>query len=621
MTTREGLVVRRSIRNAFILLAGALVLTAPLLAQLQVGDNLNLRLNGTLSAGYNGDYGNQTSSDHSLGLGGSGTASGYYYSPNFLSFTATPFFNQARDNSSYRSISDASGVDAQTALFSGSPFPGSISYSKSYNSEGNYAVPGLANYTTHGNSDTFGLSWAERVRGRPSLSVSFQRSGGENSIYGTGLNADSTAHSFNVNSSYNWAGFGLGAFYYKGASNSQFPEVLAGTQQITATNATDHGYGFTASHKLPWNGSVFCNFSNSSVNTSYLGESENYSVDNFNAAASFQPTQKLHASLSMNYSSNLSGSIFETVLASGGVVSQSTQSPPSHADDFAASAGYVPLPNMLVQGEVERRTQDYFGIEYGSNAYSGTGSYWRKIFGGSFSTTMLVADITIDGSPQNSLGFTVNTNFNRRFGAWTANGNFNYSQNAETLLVTYTTSQYGYGGGVRRRWGKVSWSLSAQANRSGLTGFTGTSNQSTSASSGLSYGRWANVGASYSQSSGNGILTGTGVVTVPVPSPVLPASSVILFGGHSYSVSIGSSPLRRLTIAAAYAKSDSNTGVGSTGSTNTTSVFNTLVQYQFRKMYVTGGFSQLTQGFSASGTVPQTISSFYIGVSRWFNFF
>ena len=67
-------------------------------------------------------------------------------------------------------------------------------------------------------------------------------------------------------------------------------------------------------------------------------------MDTFNAAASFQPTQKFHASFSMSYSNNLSGSIDETVLASGGVVSQSTQSPASHAYDFAAGAGYVPLP-------------------------------------------------------------------------------------------------------------------------------------------------------------------------------------------------------------------------------------------------------------------------------------
>ena len=141
------------------LLYGALVCTVPLLAQLQVGDNLRLRLNGIVSAGYNGDYGNLSSSDHSFGIGAAGTASGYYYSPNFLSFNATPYYNQARDNSSYRSISNASGVDAQTAIFGGSLFPGSVNYSKSYDSQGNYAVPGLANYTTHGNSDAFGISW------------------------------------------------------------------------------------------------------------------------------------------------------------------------------------------------------------------------------------------------------------------------------------------------------------------------------------------------------------------------------------------------------------------------------------------------------------------------------
>jgi hypothetical protein len=45
------------------------------------------------------------------------------------------------------------------------------------------------------------------------------------------------------------------------------------------------------------------------------------------------------------------------------------------------------------------------------------------------------------------------------------------------------------------------------------------------------------------------------------------------------------------------------------------------MQYQFRKMYFTGGYAQLSQGFSVSGIAPSTVSSFYIGVSRWFNFF
>ena len=50
-------------------------------------------------------------------------------------------------------------MSASAKIFSGSQFPGSISYSTVYDSTGNFGVPGLANYTTHGNGDTLGLSW------------------------------------------------------------------------------------------------------------------------------------------------------------------------------------------------------------------------------------------------------------------------------------------------------------------------------------------------------------------------------------------------------------------------------------------------------------------------------
>ncbi len=46
-----------------------------------------MTLNGTVSAGYNGDYGNLIPSDHSMTFGGTGTLSGFYYNPNFLSYT------------------------------------------------------------------------------------------------------------------------------------------------------------------------------------------------------------------------------------------------------------------------------------------------------------------------------------------------------------------------------------------------------------------------------------------------------------------------------------------------------------------------------------------------------
>ena len=80
----------RCLQIAF--LAGALLFVVPLFAQLHAG-GFSLSASGTLATSYNGDYGNLTSSDHSIGVGGTGTVAGYYFNPNFLTFNATPYYN------------------------------------------------------------------------------------------------------------------------------------------------------------------------------------------------------------------------------------------------------------------------------------------------------------------------------------------------------------------------------------------------------------------------------------------------------------------------------------------------------------------------------------------------
>ena len=110
----------------------------------------------------------------------------------------------------------------------------------------------------------------------------------------------------------------------------------------------------------------------------------------------------------------------------------------------------------------------------------------------------------------------------------------------QTLLITSTTSQYGYGASLGRKWGIVNYSLSGGVSSSGLTGQSGTTSDSKSVSTGLGIGRWVNFGASYSESSGNGILTASGIApTPPGRRQFLPATSVLLYGGKSYSYSVG----------------------------------------------------------------------------------
>ena len=166
--------------------AGRLLLLAlPVAAQVRLGET-STSANGTISTGYTATYGNMTEFRPTAGRSeATANLSGSFYNPNFLSFNVSPYLNQSRANSNFQSISDASGVNASVNIFGGSAFPGSISYSKAYNSEGNYAVPGLANFVTHGNSDTFGINWSENLPDAPSFSAGFQLGNSNYSVYGT----------------------------------------------------------------------------------------------------------------------------------------------------------------------------------------------------------------------------------------------------------------------------------------------------------------------------------------------------------------------------------------------------------------------------------------------------
>lgn len=600
-------------------LTGLLLLVLPATGQVQAGD-FSMNLNGILSAGYNADYGNLINSSHSLGLGGAGTLSGFYYDPNFVSFNVSPYYNQSRSNSNYQSISNASGFNFSSGIFDGSHFPGSINYAKSYNSEGNYALPGLANFTTHGNSDSFGINWSENLPDVPSLSAGFQEGSNQYSVYGTNDQGNSAYHSFHLHSGYTVEGFHLGAYYTQGASHSLIPQ-LAEDQPQTESHSDSTGYGFNVGHALPMRGSFSAGINRSEVDSDYLGYRYSGTVDTITAAAGVQPTNKLHFSATADYSDNLTGVLYQAVLGAGGVLPGLNPNQESHSLDFTGTASYSFLPNLQTQAFAERREQYFLGKNYGGNSYGGGVTYGHELLGGSFNAAITASDNTVDNSNVNVLGLSSTVNYSRRILGWNVVGSFGYAQNVQTLLITYLTSFYSYSGNVRRRFGKLTFSAGASAARTGLTAQPGTENKSQGYNSSLGYSRWITLTGSYSKSNGNALQTAAGLVTTPIPSPLLPPSLLTLYGGTSYSVGLGSSPMRRLTISGSYSKSNSNTFNDSIASWNRSEMYNTLFQYQFRKMYLTGGFSRLEQGFSASGTPPAMISSFYFGVSRWFNFF
>jgi hypothetical protein len=588
--------------------------------QLKLGEN-SMNLNGTLSGGYNGDFGNLIPSDHSMSFGGAGTLSGFYYDPNFLSYTISPYVNQARDNSSFQSISSASGVNINTSIFAGSKFPGSINYAKADNSEGNYAIPGLANYTTHGNSDTFGISWAEMVPNLPSLSASFQMATNQYSIYGSNDNGSTNSRSFSLRSAYMLEGFNLSAYFSDGDSHSDIPQVLQGSTQAETATSSSRNYGFAVGHALPLHGGFSANVNRSDVDSDFLGYSYNGTIDTYTGTAAFQPTQKFHFSVSTNYSDNLSGTLFQAITTAGGLITPPAQGQSSNSLDVQGNTSYSIMANMQALGSVDHREQSFLGKDYSADSYGGGITYGRVLLGGNFNSAGTVTENRISTSSSNELGFSGTVNYNKRFDGWTAGVFANYAQNVQTLLITYMSSFYGYGGNIRRRWGKFGWTAGTSFNKTGLTEQAGTSSSGESYNTSIGYSKWINLNGTYSKANGTGIETGAGLAETPTPQPVLSPADLITFGGKSYSAGLASNPKRRLTIAGSFAGAYGNSNVLGVLSANNTEQINVLLQYQFRKMYLTGGYSRLNQGFSASGTPPEKISAFYFGVSRWFNFF
>ena len=611
--------LRAKLAQAGVLLpSGVLLLALPLAAQVKIGET-STSANGILSTGYNATYGNMTGSTHGWTLGGVGTFSGSYYSPNFLSYNVSPYLNQSRANSNFQSISDASGVNASVTLFGGSAFPGSINYSLAYNSEGNYGIPGLLNYVTHGNSDTFGINWSENLPNAPSFTAGFQMGSSDYSVYGTNDLGKNSFHSLNLHSGYRWMGFSMGAYYINGGGNSEIPQIVAGA--ITHTESDNNTFGVTVTHALPLQGNVTAGFNRSSWDTDYLGYRSSGTINTVNSVASVRPRQHLSLTGTLNYSDNLAGLLIQSVIGAGGVVTGQNTSQSSSSFDVMGIATYSPLINLQTSAYVERRSQSYLGESYGVNSYGAGFSYSRRLLRGSFNGSFNLTANTGDKSGTDTIGFSGNANYSTEVQGWHLTAAFGYAQNVQTLLVTYTNSFYNYSGNLHRRWGLFNLGMGAGGGRTALTQEAGATSSSDNYNAYVGYGPWLTATGSYSKSSGQALITGGGLVPSPVPPPILPPGVVSLYGGNSFAFGLSSAPVRRLLLSASYTKSNSNTTSETSISSNMNNQFNSLVQYQYRKLYFTSGYARLEQGFSVSGTKPEIISSYYMGLSRWFNFF
>jgi hypothetical protein len=600
-----------------------LLLITPLASpQMKVGDNLQMKANGLLTAGYQGVYGDssQIQSSHGLDFGIDGTLSGSYYNPNFLSFNLTPYYNRSQANSTFQSLTGASGITGTANLFTGSHFPGSVSYRNDYNSTGTFGLAGEPNFTTHGHGEGFGIGWSALLPGLPTLSANYTQGSGSGTVFGTSQETGSDTKLFNLRSTYAIEGFHLNGFYDHNSLRATYPAFLTGEQE-SVSNTSGHDFGFGANRNLPINGSFYANYSRSDATTDFLGQNDNrsnYTTSTETSGASIHPTQKLSLFVNESYTDNLSGYLNQNLINSGTLQTPFNLGTGSNSLTMGGGAAYQINNYMSTQAQATYYDQHYFGQSFTGTYITGTLNYNRRILDMFTFSAGVIEESNGQGS--NSVGLIGNANYFHRIKGWETSGTFSYAQNVQSILVTYTTSYYNYSARLHRRLGHgLTWIASFSGSHSGLTQQPGTSNDSKSYSTSFSSRRFTLTG-NYTRASGNSLLTNAGLVPI-APTPGVPESNLIIFNGDSYGGGLSATPLRRLTLSATFSRSLSNTLSSTTNSHNNAELFNAQLQYHLRRIGLLAGYTRFTQGISATGLPPGTSNSYFVGVSRWFDFF
>ena len=594
-------------------------------AQVQIGDNTHLNAGGLFTVGYAGDYGDQIQSSHGLQFGASGNLSGHYYNPNFLNFNATPYYNQSTADSSYQSLTNASGVAATANFFTGSHFPGSVNYHYDYNSTGTFGFPATPNFTTQGNGQGWGVNWSALVPDWPTLSVGYQQGSGSGTLYGTNQQSSSDQHLLNVRSSYRLADFNLNAYYDHTSWNSVFPEFLTGAGE-QKNDSSGQDVGISASRNLRlWNGSMYASFSHSNYSTDYFPGSQQaatnsgYTADLQAAGVNFHPTAKFSFYADENYTNNLSA-YFNPALINNGVVTPPVNLLGSSSNSLTAGGGanYQFTNHLDGNAQATYYTQSYFGQTYTGTFLSCNLNYGRKLFD-MFTFSAGIVDSST-GLGNNNLGFIGTVNYFRRFGQWETSGSFSYAQNVQSVLITYTTSYYNYNANIHRKFSsRVQWTASFNGSNQGLSSSQNSSSSSAGFATSLSIRQLA-LSAQYLSGTGNSLLTNNGITPLP-PIPGETPSNVIAYNAKNYGGGFSWTPFQRLVLSATYSKSLSDTLANGIYSKNNTEIFYSQLQYRLRRISLLAGYTRFTQGISASGVPPGTVTSYFGGISRWFDFF
>jgi len=292
----------------------------------------------------------------------------------------------------------------------------------------------------------------------------------------------------------------------------------------------------------------------------------------------------------------------------------------SHGLTLSTYGTYSLGRGFILIGYASRQKETFQGIDSSSTRTGGTltYSYSRPLFGMIYFSFGMVNNASNDTG--GSLGYVGSVALRRQLAGWQVDTDFSYAQNVQTILNSYTTSNYSYGGMARRKFGSnSSWNVSYRGIRSGLTQLPGYSNRSDTFMTILNRGRYG-LSGSYSKSHGTALLSSTGVLT---PDPLAPLISPdrAIYGGTVYGVGGSVIPIKRMVININWYRANSETTTVDVFSNNNSERYYGQMQYTLRKLMFRAGYWRVYQGIGFNGLPPSTRNTYYFSISRWFNVF
>ena len=621
-------------RQSGLLLAAALLLLAPYTrAQIEIGDETHLSMQGDASFSLNDISSDQVPDQLQYGFGGNATLDGYYHHPNFLSFRATPYYNQAHLNSDINSFFSSKGIATTASIFSGSKFPGDISFEKRYDTQGQFSLPGANGFTTGGNATSFSIGWGVSYKKLPPVHVSYGINDSSSDILGLDQKAVFNSHSLGVSSYYALAGFNLTGSYTNSTIDSEMPSFSDLNQSVTtATHQNTLQMG--ANRRLATWADFTASASRTDMTTDYAGANADQTFNTANGSIDLRPFKRLEIVNGVSYATSLAAllttSVWQTNPNAPIPPVAFTQTDTDYVT-YSSRAEYHVTDHIAAEGGAEYLDETFFATQLQSQRYHGGVSFTHSLLGGYFNAHYGLMQMDMQSQRTGSVSLPLERNttvqtgsvgYSRRFQikGWSNTATVQYFRNNETAFAAYTSTSYSGGVSASHALGGWNLNLNANVNSSSINGISNSDNFNSSTGGALSTRRLT-FGGNYSHSTGNSLQTATGLVAAPVPAQILLPQLPVFYGGTSYAASGSYRPTRNLRIMGDYSHTLFETSGIVSLSNNAAQRYDGSVEYRFRQMRFTAGYSHISQGLGLTFNNPATVNAIYFGVSRHIDIF